>query len=506
MRTLRSRLLAGYAALVLLTVVLASGASLLLFDLQGRYRGQADMATMALQLAATVGDRRRAEPGVDAGTVLSDAVRQSPFGRPPFAETLLVDGQGLVVAAPRRTSSIVIAARFRPGPIGSPDHPRIGLVQLADGLRMNFVAAPVADRRPDAPPRWVVVARPSREIRGLWRTMLPSSMLVGTIALVLAGIVSWFLARTITRPVEAMTAASALLAAGDYSVRVPDGDGQDEVSRLARAFNLMANDVGEAHRRQREFVANVGHDLRTPLTTVRGFAEALVDGTAHTPEQRANAVATIRASATRMADLVEELLMLARLEGQGAGLELAVVPVADIIAGATTASAGAARERHVRVHADVRGVGADGEPLAVRADATWLIRALANVLDNALRYAPRDSVVAVRARLEPAATSAGSATRFAPTDPLPPDGRRLPSASAEMVAIQVMDAGPGMPPDVAARAFERFFRADPARAAGNSGLGLAIAREIVEAHGGTIELTSEVGHGTRVTVRVPAAG
>ncbi|MFN8559994.1 MAG: sensor histidine kinase [Dehalococcoidia bacterium] len=144
------------------------------------------------------------------------------------------------------------------------------------------------------------------------------------------------------------------------------------------------------------------------------------------------------------------------------------MPVAELVAGAVTAASGAARERDVRVRIDVRGVAADGGPPAVRADAAWLTRALANVLDNAVRYAPRGGVVDVDA---------------------------WPGPTGGMVAIRVSDAGPGMPPAVAARAFERFFRADPARAKGNSGLGLAIAREIVEAHGGAIELSSTEGRG-----------
>ncbi|MFN8559995.1 MAG: hypothetical protein U0531_22450 [Dehalococcoidia bacterium] len=120
MRTLRSRLLAGYAALVLLTVVLASGASLLLFDLQGRYRGMAEMAAMAQQLARAVGDRLVAAPATDDRTALSDALRQSPYGRPQMAEALLVDDDGQVVAATRRTPTVFVSARFRPQPFGDP--------------------------------------------------------------------------------------------------------------------------------------------------------------------------------------------------------------------------------------------------------------------------------------------------------------------------------------------------------------------------------------------------
>lgn len=484
MRTLRARLLAGYAVIVVLTVVLASGAALWLFDLQGRFRGQAEMAHLAQALAVAVDAALAVDPSADAAGALAAAARQVSLGRPPVAQVLLVDDDGRVVAAPRRTPGAFAAATFAPRPFGNPDRPRVGRVRTGDGVRVVYVAAPLAARTAAA--QWIVVARPTREIRGLWRSMVPSSMLVGTIALVLAGLVSWVLARTITRPVEAMTAASARLARGDYGARVPEGSGRDEVSRLARAFNRMATDVGDAHRRQREFVANVGHDLRTPLTTVRGFAEALLDGTAATDAQRRQALETIHDSAGRMADLVEELLVLARLEGQSDGLELASASVADLVAGAASASAGLARERGVSVAVtiDDGGRAPGGAGLVVRADAPWVIRALANILDNALRFAPPGSTVAVSAAADPRRRGDG------------PDGT---------VTIRIADQGPGMPPEVAARAFERFFRADPARAGGNSGLGLAIAREIIEAHGGTIALDTAEGAGTTVGVTLPAA-
>lgn len=486
MRTLRARLLAGYAVVVVLSVVLASGAALWLFDLQGRFRGQAEMAHVAQALADAIDAALAVDPSGDPARVLSAAARQVSLGRPPVAQLLLVDDDGRVVAAPRRTPGAFARATFAPRPLGNPDRPRVGRVRIGDGVRVVYVAAPLAAPAAQATARWIVVARPTREIRGLWRSMLPSSALVGAIALVLAGLVSWVLARTITRPVEAMTAASARLASGDYGARVPEGSGRDEVSRLARAFNRMATDVGDAHRRQREFVANVGHDLRTPLTTVRGFAEALLDGTAATDAQRRQALETIHDSAGRMADLVEELLALARLEGQTVGLELAAVPVADLVAGAVSATAGLARERGVAVAVTIGdgGGGPGGAGLKVRADAAWFTRALANVLDNALRFAPPGSAVVVTAAPEPAPSGDGS------------DGT---------VTIRVADRGPGMPPEVAARAFERFFRADPARAGGNSGLGLAIAREIVEAHGGTIALDTAEGAGTTVRLRLPTA-
>jgi signal transduction histidine kinase len=341
----------------------------------------------------------------------------------------------------------------------------------------------------------VLLLRPAREVRGQWRTLVSPIAGVGLGTLALSGLLAVFLARSITGPVVAVTRASERLAAGDYAARVPV-TGDAETARLARAFNAMAERIGEVHARQRDFVANVAHDLRTPLTALRGFSEALSDGTAATPAQREAAVAAIRSASDRMAVLVEQLLQLARFDGEAAGLDFRPVPAAELLAEAAAACAPLAAARGVRLD-----VAVEGAPMA-RADAAWLLRALVNVVENAIAYGPEGGRVALTAE----AVSGG-------IERVPVEGTRgadleaAGRAGALMVRFAVTDEGPGLAPDERARVFERFHRGDPARTAGGSGLGLAIAQEIVAAHGGSIGLepASEPGRGTRAVIDVPAA-
>jgi signal transduction histidine kinase len=294
-------------------------------------------------------------------------------------------------------------------------------------------------------------------------------VLVGTLSVALATLLALWLAGSITRPVEDLTRASERMARGEYDVRVPVHR-DDEIGHLAATFNTMSQEVGEAQRRQRDFVANVSHDLRTPLTSIRGFAGALVDGTARSDAQRQHAAQAIDEAAARMTTLVNTLLDLARLEGHHAGLELAPTRLDDVLQAVLAASRPAATLRQVRFEAD----GAAG--LNVAADATWLVRALGNVVENAVHYSPVGGAVRLTAR-----------------------------EAGDWVIIAVSDDGPGIPAEDLPRVFERFYRGDKARPAGGSGLGLAIAREIVEAHGGDITIASPPGAGTTVTTRLRKA-
>lgn len=493
-KSLRARLFLSYGGLVLLSVILASGFSLALFALRlehNAYLEMGDNATRLARVAAALAEQERPlAPEVFRRILRSGAPLrgrpeifvvnsegqpvfwippQPPVHRPGPPPPADDRPPGVAAAVPAR----VRQARFPPHPAGDGADPRVHETAMPGGQRMLYVTVPlpplvlpseVAGRDP----LYLTIARPMGDFRGMWRPMVPSTLLVGSLALLLASVIALALARSITRPLEAMTRASERMADGDYSARVAP-EGADEIHRLASAFNVMAQEVGEAHRRQREFVANVGHDLRTPLTTIRGFAEALVDGTARTPAERQHAAAAIEGSAERMERLVGTLIDLARLDSQQAGLELTSISVAELLADVVL------DDQHV---ATLQGVhlAVDAPPgLSVQADPLWLARALGNLVDNAVRHSRQGGEVRLTGR------SIGSE-----------------------VELQVADAGEGIAPADLPHVFERFYRGDPARTSGGSGLGLSIAREIVEAHGGRIAIDSTVGVGTRVTVRLPA--
>jgi two-component system OmpR family sensor kinase len=312
---------------------------------------------------------------------------------------------------------------------------------------------------------------------------------VGLTALAGVGVLAGWAVRRSLRPLRDVERTAEAIAAGDLSVRVPPADPRTEVGSLATSFNVMVDRFESAYSaqqrsevearasegRMRRFVADASHELRTPLTSIRGFAELFRQGAARDPEQLAQVLRRIEDEASRMGLLVEDLLLLARLD-QARPLRQEPVDLlavaADVVHAATTVHAGT---HEVRLDADT----GQGLPVVVGDDAR-LHQVVTNLVGNAAAHTPPGTRVEVRVRRR--------------------DGE---------VLLEVADDGPGMAPDVAARVFERFYRADASRTrtggAAGSGLGLSIVAAIVAAHGGSVDVDSAPGRGSSFVVRLPAA-
>jgi two-component system OmpR family sensor kinase len=313
---------------------------------------------------------------------------------------------------------------------------------------------------------------------------------VGLAALGGAGVLAAWAVRRSLRPLRDVERTAEAIAAGDLSVRVASADPRTEVGSLATSFNVMVDRFESAYSaqqrsevearasegRMRRFVADASHELRTPLTSIRGFAELFRQGAARDPEQLAQVLRRIEDEASRMGLLVEDLLLLARLD-QARPLRQEPVDLltvtADVVHAATTVHA---QTHEVRLDAET---GA-GLPVVVGDDAR-LHQVVTNLVGNAVAHTPAGTRVDVRV------------------------ARR-----DHDVLLEVRDDGPGMAPDVATRVFERFYRADSSRsrtgtATAGSGLGLSIVAAIVAAHGGTVDVDSAEGRGSRFVVRLPAA-
>jgi len=310
---------------------------------------------------------------------------------------------------------------------------------------------------------------------------------------VLAG-VGVAIIRASLRPLVEIEGTARAIAAGDLTRRVPDRDPRTEVGRLGRALNTMLAQIEAAfgaraaseaaarrsEDRMRRFVADASHELRTPLTTIRGFAELYRQGAARDPAELDRLMRRIEDQAARMGLLVEDLLLLARLDQQRP-LERRPVDLLALAADAVNDARAVAPDRRIEL---VLGGddGGDGSALVVLGDGERLRQVLANLVDNALSHTPAGSPVEVRV---------GAA---------PLDGR--PGA-----AVEVVDHGPGLTPEQTERVFERFYRADPARsqAAGGTGLGLSIVAALVAVHGGTVGVDSVPRRGARFRVLLPLA-
>ncbi len=305
-------------------------------------------------------------------------------------------------------------------------------------------------------------------------------LLAGVLLLFAGGIamsLGYFVAVAVTDRIAAVCRGAEAVAEGDLTARVPVV-GQDEVSHLARTFNLMADRLQEADRRQRELdilrrdlIAWVGHDLRTPLASTRLIVEALADGVVEDPATAQRYLRTAQRDVQSLTLLIDDLFDLAQMDAGGLRLDRQPNSIADLISDAIESFSVLAQQRNVALSG---GAEPGVDPALV--DARQISRVLANLVGNALRHTPTGGAVTVRA--------------------WPVDG---------CVQVAVADTGEGIPSEDLSRVFERFYRGEKSRsrATGGSGLGLAIAKAVVEAHDGQIWAESQPGQGARFSFSIP---
>jgi signal transduction histidine kinase len=308
-------------------------------------------------------------------------------------------------------------------------------------------------------------------------------LLLATVLLLFAGgiavSVGYFLSAGLTDRIVALNRAAEEIADGDLTVRVPT-TGNDEMAELARTFNMMAAQLEEADKRQRELdmlrrnlIAWAGHDLRTPLASIRAIVEALADGVVNEPQTVDRYLHTAQREIRSLSLLIDDLFELAQLEAGGLRLELQLNSLSDLISDTLESFSELASRREVTLAGNVQP-GVD----PVRMDAQQIGRVLSNLLGNAIRHTPAAGTVAVQA-----------------------------ASSGDCVRVEISDTGEGIKAEDLPHVFERFYRGEKSRsrATGGAGLGLAIAKGIVEEHGGRIGAESTPGEGTRFYFTLPVS-
>nr|WP_269128971.1 HAMP domain-containing sensor histidine kinase [Nonomuraea sp. K271] len=356
--------------------------------------------------------------------------------------------------------------------------------------------------------------------RSTVRELLVIEVAAGALVLVLLGAVALAVVRLGLRPLTRMERTATAIAGGELDRRVADSDPRTETGRLGHALNIMLGRLGEALRqrerseqRLRHFLADASHELRTPLTSIRGFAELYRHGDREPDPAVARILSRIEGEAERMGVLVEDLLLLARLDQERAldltEVDLHVV-VGDVVHGARARAPG----RPIELVLDER-------PVRVTGDEHRLHQVVANLVGNAVAHTPAGTAVRVTVGETGSGTTnaapwagsgtmgagteagAGAEARSGTSDAGAWAGARVSGAAA---VIEVRDAGPGIAAEHLPHVFDRFYRADAARSrdSGGTGLGLAIAAALVEAHGGRIEARS--GDGTTFRVILPVQG
>ncbi len=463
--TLRARLLASYLLVVLLSLV---AAALALSYLLQSYRDQLTIAQLEeVTVPVSVQVRlwlRQGETPEAIVAYLSEQTEGTPV------RILLLNRNGSVLYDTARgdslrgeqldlSTSLLLDAR----------RPQGGRFVTPDGRAMLFAIMPVTTLlpRPDSSAvAYLVVAQPEY-FGATIAELVPRLLAAAAVAIIAAALIALAVANSLYRPIRKLTEASESMSRGDYDQRVPIG-GPQELADLARSFNRMAAEVQRSRQVLRDFVADVSHELKTPLTAIRGFVQAMSDGTAGDEADRRKALGIVDEEARRLQGLVAELLDLSRIEAGQVAMARLPVRTAELVQYCLEIFSLRASDKGVRLLADVPA------DLVVMGDADRLEQLLNNLLDNAIRHTPAGGQIKLSARL----------------------------TSPELVTLTVTDSGPGIPAAELSRLFERFYtgRGDGS----GTGLGLAIAREIARAHGGNIVATSAPGAGTTFTVTLPA--
>lgn len=294
---------------------------------------------------------------------------------------------------------------------------------------------------------------------------------IAVVAAIIAALaISWTLSSRIAGPIEQLSHAADRLAHGDLSARGPHPATDDELADLTLAFNDMADALEHTERTRRRLLADVAHELRTPLSTIEGYLEGLADGVID-PDEATWAI--LQTATARLRRLVDDVGLVSRAEEGQLELHPDISTVGRLVDEAAAATTTALRDADVRLETDI---GADLPPVHV--DPERMAQVLENLLRNASRHTPAGGLVRVTARAE--------------------DGT---------VAIEVSDTGEGIPGDQLPHVFKRFYRGDPARRSDRgSGIGLTIAQAITRMHGGDVTAHSNgTGHGATFTVTLPAA-
>jgi signal transduction histidine kinase len=456
--SLRVRLLLSFS-FVIGAMALIIGGTMLVYVARGNLVSRLRLQTAAAQLA-----QRPNIPVRDAEAAQQALER---FDEATGMRMLVIDSEGAV-----RLDSRTGASSAFPEFLRIPRNPQrdIFLIDDLEGNRWVYTGRPITNELTLIA---AVQRQPLREMIGspITAELLQALLISGAVAVVLSMLLALWITRSVAAPLQKISQAARQIAEGEEIKVAPEGP--REVRALGESFNEMAEKLHASQVSQRDFVANVSHELKTPLTSVQGFAQAILDGTANSPEDQKQAAQVIYDEAGRMHRMVLDLLDLARLDAGTADfkrerLELAVL-LQRVVEKFTPQSREAQVDLIVRI---------DSLP-PMTGDGDRLVQVFTNLVDNALKHTPAGGKVTLLARQV--------------------------SGQAE---VSIEDTGAGIPPEELSRIFERFYQMDKSRQGGpqhGAGLGLAIAKEIVHAHGGEMNATSREGHGSRFSVRLPFA-
>ena len=463
MNSVSTRLFAAFLALIVLVILMISFTLIVLLRNNPLVQRQ-DLATLA---NASASINRLDVAGLELRPAVAEA-RVQQLAATYNVRVLVTDSDGKVLldsAVP--DGAVLLMRQFRTGRRDTLfPQVTVGEVRDSRGQQWLYVA------RPFGANRMLVTAAPPRQGAAVVffgeNLLLPMTESAG-VAILVAIVLAILISRSIAQPLQKMATVAQGIARGDFAQSAPES-GPDEVRALGQALNTMKQQVQASQQGQRDFLANVSHELKTPLTSIQGFAQALLEGAAATPEAIQRSANIIYAESDRMRRLVEGLLDLARLDAGLRALNRTSIDLRPLLQAVTDKFGPRAQEKGVALLAELPPTL---PPMA--GDADRLAQVFTNLVDNALKHTPAGGKVTITATPSPG-----------------------------WVEVGVSDTGPGIPAEDVSRIFERFYQVDKSRARrAGVGLGLTISKEIVEAHGGSLRAESVVGLGSRFVARLP---
>ena len=465
-RTLAFRLTAAYASAGLVLVLLATFSLYLVLVAELNRSTELFLKDKVNVLSTMLRERPDDADGLREEVELESAAR-----RYEQFYICLLDRQGTVQLITPGMSQQLDLARLA-GVLRGSGGSAVSLTgKSGDAFRLIAATAPVGDSQTDKLTIEVAVNVSQKE--GLLRRFRLWSSVTSTGMLVLFPLVGYHIARQGIRPVQEITTTARRITSSHLGERIVTEGYPYELASLAVTFNSMLDGLEDSFARISRFSADIAHDLRTPVNNIRGEAEVAL-ARARTIDEYRDALESSLEEAVRLSDLISNLLFLASTESPLTHLRLTSVDVPELLE--------RVREYYEASAADagILLTSATGsEPVVVPLDRVLMQRAIGNLVANALAHTPAGGTVALRAYAE-----------------------------AANVMIEVTDTGVGIPPEALPRVFDRFFRVDPSRsqASGGTGLGLSIVQGIVQLHRGTVEIASQPGVGTRVTLSIPHQG
>jgi two-component system OmpR family sensor kinase len=478
--SVRVRLTVWYSAVLAVVLLLVSITTYLLVRKTSMERTDADLAALSDSFLVTFQDELSDAPGTHPSAVLS-AARQAMVEHRSNSDAFVVLGPGgeIVATSSEAISSGESSYRSLTRALASSDFRRFAKTSESKEVDLETIRGEHSrfraySRQFDANGQnyLLIILHSLHTQNEMLETIRLTFTWMILVGLLLAGTGGYFLARKSLAPVVEMGAHARRIGATNLHERLPVLNAHDELGQLATIFNDLLNRLDQSFERQRRFVADASHELRTPLAILRGEAEVAMSQNGRKAEDYLESLGILHEETSRLIKIVEDLFTLTRADSGQYLLSPEDIYLEEVVAECAHSARTLAREKNIELIVD-----ASSECL-VHGDQALLRRMILNLLDNAIKYTAEGGRVKIACR----ATAAG-------------------------FEVDVTDTGPGIPPELQSRIFERFFRADPARSRsgreGGAGLGLSIALWIAEAHHGRLELVRSDATGSRFAVYLP---